>query len=273
MDPEDMDADPMDDAVGGNVRRWVSLLPRGGCPFDVKAYHAQAAGFSGVVVYNNGSGLERNPGADLFVRMSGNKVGGDVDVLAMFVTYRGGKVLRDGAAATVVRGKGHGGQEANKGHLPATTPHQHQYPAILISIASTRWGFTPSSPDFSPSLLGIWTDLVFLLAVAILCGFTFLLICVLATIGRNLILYRRFFPENVNAPRPLGKEGVKRLDSVTLPLRVLTEEDFADEGGDGAGGEAKGKGKGKSCVSTPPKVGLHSDCCAICIDEFVPGSR
>ncbi|KAJ3057210.1 E3 ubiquitin-protein ligase rnf13 [Rhizophlyctis rosea] len=292
---------------------WIALIPRGGCPFDVKAYHARLAGLRGILVYNNGT-QTLGAARDMYVRMSANQLGNEVeDTLAVFLTNRDGLALMEVAqaqsetrrkqaayAATGITRHNKETEEAEEdtedwwpfaSFVKRATTHLQQSPSpappptitpknwLIISLASVSW-HQPTSPYTSPvfpptsdTLLTLWTDLLSLLAVAIILGVIFLLFCMTFAMIKNLLLFGRVFPENPDAMRPLGAGGLRKLDKVTFPLRVLLERDFVKSGaGEGARGSEvdggkEGDGKSMGCG------GLLSDCCAICIDEFVPGSR
>ena len=47
--------------TGGLGNKWIALIKRGNCDFDLKVLNAQYAGFIAVVVYNNESGSAIGP--------------------------------------------------------------------------------------------------------------------------------------------------------------------------------------------------------------------
>ncbi|KAJ3045362.1 hypothetical protein HDV00_010232 [Rhizophlyctis rosea] len=304
---------------------WFGLIPRGGCPFDVKAYHAHLAGLAGVLVYNNGTSPASAvgmSGGDMYVRMSASRFGHQVDdTLAVFLTHRDGMRLREAARvhAAVRRGEDMGRDGGVNAYKDDETNEWWSFAALvkrgarlfestassrpptrdwlIISVASVPWHqHIPSPADGFPTdtILSMWTDLLSMLAVSIFCGVIFVLFCMTFAILKNYYLYGQMFPENPDAPRPLGAgaSGMKKLEKVTFPLKVLTARDFGPGTRRGSGGgfaEVVGKGKDGDVSGTAPGGGaslndaadeksgqcggLLSDCCAICIDEFVPGSR
>ncbi|KAI8854244.1 hypothetical protein BC829DRAFT_221248 [Chytridium lagenaria] len=94
------DTDPL--LIQPDIRRssrWFVLIPRGNCPFDVKIYHAQKAGFSGAIIYNNGTSPYSGT-ADIPVRMSSNTLGDRISFTsAMYLTQHDGKHLLRTAAS------------------------------------------------------------------------------------------------------------------------------------------------------------------------------
>ncbi|KAJ3356952.1 hypothetical protein HDU91_005470 [Kappamyces sp. JEL0680] len=68
--------------------RWIGVVERGGCPFDVKVYYMQQAGFSTTLVYNS-----RGEHRDATVRMSAHSMGSEVSTFSAFLSRGTGMAL------------------------------------------------------------------------------------------------------------------------------------------------------------------------------------
>ncbi|KAJ1558867.1 hypothetical protein HK405_012823, partial [Cladochytrium tenue] len=99
------------------LRNWFALLPRGGCPFDVKAFHARAAGLAGAIVHNTAppaaadvaTGAAAIAAPDVPVRMAANSLGAEVaGVHALFLTHADAARIAAAAAAEDDDGNGDG---------------------------------------------------------------------------------------------------------------------------------------------------------------------
>ncbi|KAJ3213242.1 hypothetical protein HDU67_003141 [Dinochytrium kinnereticum] len=265
--PPDSTEDFSDDAaflIQPDTKRskWFALIPRGNCPFDIKIYHAQQAGFSGVIIYNNGSYSAGSP--DVPVRMSPNTVGDRISwTSAMYMTsFDGKKLIR---AAT-----------NHAGH-PFLSP-------LLISVAPDSWptaGWGTGSEGLSNlgrSIAALITDMIFLTISVFVIGIAFTSFYLVVSMVRNYMIHGSMFVvimhyAQAGADADVGERDAvmdeeRFLEKVTLPLRIVSEEDLVsneDKRDLEAGGE-----KADEFGMAP---GGSRECCAICIDEFVVGSR
>ena len=89
-EPEDFPVPPADAPA-------VSLVQRGTCPFAQKALNAQAAGYEGVIVFNEGQ-----PGRDgVVLGTLGADVVGQMQIPVVGISYERGAALVEGGDATV----------------------------------------------------------------------------------------------------------------------------------------------------------------------------
>ncbi|KAJ3094661.1 hypothetical protein HDU97_007727 [Phlyctochytrium planicorne] len=234
--------------------RWFALIPRGNCPFDVKIYHAQSAGFSGAIIYNNFS----TPGPDLPVRMSGNTLGDRISfTTAMFLTNKDGTSLQKAAVSRV----GSGGQTV--------------FSPLLVSIApdawpSNGWGNGGSGVSGRPtgglghSIAALITDLVILSISIFVVGIAFMSFYLVISMIRNYLVHGSMFVVVMHFAHQVesepAEEEEKCLEKITLPLRIVTGDDLLPD-------SEKDLESGEHDDSRAH--GGSRECCAICIDEFV----
>ncbi|KAJ3416050.1 hypothetical protein HDV05_003409 [Chytridiales sp. JEL 0842] len=287
------------------LSNWYALVPRGRCPFDVKVFNAQSAGLAGAIIYNNGTSVGN---VDLPVRMSANTLGSAiVNAQGMFVTHKDGmELLKSASVASAALNASSDDGMTGLGVSPPLPPPFLSTPAkaLLVSLTladwpSAGWGTpTPLPPTHRFTLFSLLFDLFFLTTASILFGAICTLLCVGVGMVRNYWIHGQWFvviaaPSylffNVNDPHGVGEDGldmgnarkgeesVSMLERVTLKLKVITKEDLEDPPADacvcGSGGcSAEGAESGAGCGAGRVKGGSR-DCCAICIDEFVIGSR
>ncbi|KAJ3106678.1 Peptide-methionine (S)-S-oxide reductase [Phlyctochytrium planicorne] len=240
---------------------WYALLPRGNCPFDVKVLNAQAAGFSGVIIHNNSSGQ------DVPVRMSGHTVGDRISTAAaLFLTNRDGMSIKAAALA----------------HDSANTPgvRRAAYAPLLLTISPDAWpnnswgteGVPKMSPDpsnstpqtLNPPLSTIITDIVFLFLAVILVWIALMSFYLSICLAWNYFVHGSFViimdyghHSDSDFDEDEDEEEVKCLEQISLPLQVVKEEE----------------GKATTSAAESGSAGGTRDCCAICIEEFVVGSK
>ncbi|KAL2915965.1 hypothetical protein HK105_204389, partial [Polyrhizophydium stewartii] len=280
------------------------LVARGGCPFDQKVYALQLAGCDSVIVHNNGSmpahhragppgadpaaasssPTSRSAALDLPVRMSAHTIHSLITVQAMFLT------------------------QVDAGYLRrlARMAHDAANETLLIQMTPTEWGGFLGSP--AASLWSLALDMVFLVLSAVICSTCFLTLCLVLSVARNLVVFGQLcFIETLvegsliilaQGPYAPPPQPPPKLRSVPFPLRVLTaldlegirDDDSDSHDDDKCAGGTDGLGLKNAAARTvgdpeapPPKrqplswgqggVGISRDCCAICLDDFVVGSR
>ncbi|KAJ3087916.1 hypothetical protein HK102_009992 [Quaeritorhiza haematococci] len=234
---------------------WIAVIPRGNCAFDVKAYHTQAAGFAGMIIYNNGSIVTAQ--GDVPVRMAANSLGAYVDILSMFVTHMDGMELRTAAQLYT--------QKLMEAGAIQQQQQQQQSTRLIISMVPTRWDWYQARvpwwrEGWDHKSFGHWSHLVFLLTISVLYGSMLVLLGLLFSIGRSFLIHQRIFGNGGRGPGVRGKRNeAPKLTKVTFPIRIITEQELARSGSS----------------SDLENTGYETqrDCCAICIDEFVVGNR
>ncbi|KAJ3114671.1 hypothetical protein HDU96_001815 [Phlyctochytrium bullatum] len=242
--------------------KWFVLIPRGNCPFDVKVYHAQQAGFSGAIIYSNHTPAAN--GTDLPVRMSSNALGDRISLTsAMFVTNQDARKIIDSSARN----------DFGSQHIPGP---------LWITLSPDSWptagwggGVNNGvSGDLTRSLIGLVADLVFLTITVFVLSIAFMSLYLVINMIRNYMVHGSMFvvimhyahtPSDMDfGEREEEEEEQKLLEKITLPLRVVKEEDLSAGSGDEAGNDENESGMA---------AGGTRECCAICIDEFLVGSR
>jgi hypothetical protein len=286
---------------------WYALVPRGHCPFDVKVFNAQMAGLAGIIIYNNGTTVTS---MDLPVRMSPNTLGSEINsAQAMFVTNRDSKKLIDASKQEQQQQpKQNQLTQDKQTRSPQSSPWrpnsltvdiiEEDLPVMLSVMAvddwpSSGWGdpVLGGSPKYS--LMRLLFDVFFLMTSAIIFGAVCTLLCMIVSMVRNYMIHGQWFVV-ITAPRYLffseeSSEGIpinadsnntssnsedeegNMLEKVTLPLKIITAEDLEEVT------ETDEDKKDDAIPHEEKEVvrikGGSRDCCAICIDEFVVGSR
>ncbi|KAJ1560576.1 hypothetical protein HK096_008082, partial [Nowakowskiella sp. JEL0078] len=239
--------------------RWLVMLPRGNCPFDIKVLHAQIAGFAGVVVYNSVTSSD-----DVPVRMSANNVGDSLAVWAMFVTRKDATLLQ--RFAFLENAKRKTGEAANS-DMMERKKGSRKIGSVVISLETSLSASWISSNTLFTVVPTNNYDLiaVFLLMISA----TFTVMWFLLIIGGGGIFF-------VNL-HELAPPKAPTLSKVDLPLRTITDdeirrakEDDLEQGGNGKCDQNLFAKDGAFVHTINLRVG---DCCAICIDEFVVGDR
>ncbi|KAI8813500.1 hypothetical protein BJ742DRAFT_788508 [Cladochytrium replicatum] len=229
---------------------WVAVFTRGGCPFDVKIYNAQLAGFSGAIVYNHPTATKRKdaPFEDLPVRMSSNTLGENVDILAMFVTQRVSQLLRKFAIPIV--------DEKGKG--------RHSMLVAALHPSNMLWTGDQIDFPFNGSFMFLALSNYDLAVVSLLLfSASCALLWLVLLLGRNAILYA-----HAGALEHARNRKPPTLEKVDFPLRIITEADLAPND-DLEKGKLASETEYGSCAIFP----TSRDCCAICIDEFAVGNQ
>ncbi|KAJ3112010.1 hypothetical protein HDU96_005054 [Phlyctochytrium bullatum] len=244
--------------------KWFVMIPRGNCPFDVKIYHAQQAGFSGAIVYSS-SPPAGGSFADLPVRMSQNALGDRISFTsAMFLTHHDANKLIRASAMSFV-----GGQSVPQPLLIRVSPDT--WPAFGWGNAAK----TGSSGELTQSLLGMAADLLFLSVTVFVLSVAFMSFYLAINMIRNYLVHGSMFVVIMHYSQPTpdsdsngnaSEEEEKLLEKITLPLRIVKAEDLAAEAADV---EKAKEGEERTGLA----AGGSRECCAICIDEFVVGSR
>ncbi|KAJ3388968.1 hypothetical protein HDU84_009292 [Entophlyctis sp. JEL0112] len=280
---------------------WYALVPRGNCPFDVKIFNAKTAGFAGIIIHNKGT-LQS---VDVPVRMSPNKLGAQVtEIRAMFVTQRDGNILVKEAIAAATQSV----EKTGSLPIPAAAGGYVIGAPLLISLAPEDWpldgwgsggngGFKVKRQVFNA--LSFIANLLFLVGVFVFFGGTSTAACLFITMIRNYFADGRMFvvmlaPHISLGPLwPSGRsdEGADEdediLEQIVLPLKVIQADDLKDDDGGDCQQHTSAEiilASGKHVHTTREqltKVGAKRStaaggtrmCCAICIDEFVVGSK
>ncbi|KAI9351402.1 hypothetical protein BDR26DRAFT_1003391 [Obelidium mucronatum] len=288
---------------------WYALVSRGNCPFDVKILNAELAGFGGIIIHNRIA--KHMGGVDVPVRMSPNKLGNQVnDIRAMFATQHDGDKLVFSALERVSTLPKHILDDLYDEPIIKNLNGGIVGVPLIVSLELDVWpvdgwgstgagGLKMRRRVFNAiSFIG---NLLFFVGVFMAFGGICTAFCLLAMMIRNYFIHGRMFVL-VFAPaitfpsfwsRRAGvteeeiplEEGVlpkdeEELEQITLPLHIIESEDLEDE-----------EDRGSSALSASVVVNETEDssilikrkrstatggtrkCCAICIDEFVVGSR
>ena len=214
--------------------KWFAFVNRGGCPFDVKAFEAQKAGFAGIIIFGNRSAhdFDETP-----IRMSPHNVGDQVRIHAMYMAHHDAQRLLDITLAMT------------------DDPLGQRYP--LLQLNPVQWSLYPDH-----SLLEtLAVEMIILLVTVALSSTVVLSICFIVLLMRNLIFHRqlRLMQTLLDGSFVLldmrQEEFVPKLSKIPFPERILTDEDVALL-------------SAKNDDSERPW--MCRDCCAICLDDFEP---
>ncbi|KAI9203870.1 uncharacterized protein BJ171DRAFT_599769 [Polychytrium aggregatum] len=222
---------------------WLALVMRGKCPFDVKVLNIQKAGFAGAVIYNDGR--RSLSGIDLPVRMAASsepKLQDQIHIWSIFISHFQGLLLKE--AHTTIQG---------------FFGHQSRLVVTASPGIAPSW-YRDNADHFTHGDSGFWGDIFFLVTVFVLCGWASILTCLVVTICRNYLLYRRIIIYELQGPPVPPK-----LKTVDLPIKVITNEDL----------DARRSEESLAENERLLELGLSigKECCAICIEEFECGSR
>ncbi|KAJ3120793.1 hypothetical protein HK100_012645 [Physocladia obscura] len=305
---------------------WYALVARGNCPFDVKILNAENAGFGGIIIQNK---IPRGGGApaDVPVRMSANKVGGQVsEIRAMFVTQHDGDALINHAirTATVF---GAAFIDAELFDTPPFLGNGNEIigAPIVVALGLDAWpadGWGPSGAGGLKIRKNVFAaimvagNILFVVGVFMALGGICTAMCLFAMMVRNYVVHGRAFvlvlaPRFPFWPFSRGRGSTRRrevsggtedyeegnalervemeiLEQVVLPLKVIDafdlEEDADDEceinsartipetGACSEEGEMYEIGKVAQRRRSTAAGGTRI-CCAICIEEFMIGSK
>ncbi|KAJ3214689.1 hypothetical protein HDU67_001337 [Dinochytrium kinnereticum] len=234
--------------------KWFALIPRGNCPFDTKIYNAQQAGFSGAIVYNNGSFTS----PDIPVRMSPNYVGDQVTVTtAMYMThFDSAKLIK---------------ASWNFDRHFASPLLVHAAPDVWPATGWGRKGTEEIPAGLTNFVVSAISDAVVLIGSVLIVGLVLTSFYFLITTIRSffsIVMEYRHAGSQFEIDDVVGveEETAELLEKVTLPIRIVKVEDLEVERKMENGGEEEADNHGMA-------TGGSRECCAICIDEFVVGSK
>ncbi|ORY51244.1 hypothetical protein BCR33DRAFT_712350 [Rhizoclosmatium globosum] len=284
---------------------WYAMVARGNCPFDVKILNAELAGFGGILIHNRVA--KNSGGVDVPVRMSPNKLVGQVnDIRAMFVTQHDGDQLVSAALDRSNTLPPHVLDSLyDEPPIKSHTNGGIIGSPLIVSLHLDDWpveGWGSSGAGGLKLRRRVFTILAFLGNVCFGVGVFIVFfgictaVCLFVMMLRNWFVYGHLFVL-VLAPSFLGnghfwgtqqrgggeeevplEEGVmgsrigkdeEEVEQITLPVRVIDEYDLIDEDDEQEVVVADSIVVKKRSTAT----GGTRKCCAICIDEFVVGSR
>ncbi|KAH6591372.1 hypothetical protein BASA50_008726 [Batrachochytrium salamandrivorans] len=288
--------------------QWACLVARGGCPFDEKVYNLQQHGCSAVLVYNNITGTDTSGGIkscppsnpncqepmpktvpDLHVRMSAHSMHTVIRAYSMFLTYSDVQKLisRKPVNTQPVVPLSDTAQPLNSSNSDSHDTSATQAP-LIIKMSPTEYGYSNTHRHSPPTLSSLLFDMLLLLASVFICGSCFLILCLILSIARNIVIFGRFYLQEtiIEGSMIILSQGQysfnsnvvpAKLASIPFPVRIL-----------GVGDMAGLRHSSKSCLdvldgcanSAPTSLSwnqgdiqISRDCCAICLDDFVVGSR
>ena len=176
-----------------NRNETFALVPRGGCPFERKAYYIQESGFSGAMIYNS----LNSPTQDLPIRMS-SFIGLKINITCMYLTFASQLRLKSFLNRNVI-----------------ITPHDWYFIPAKTTISSSAFEFIQFS-------INLWKFSI-----------SFLLICFISILLYNLVTKRelQLLETMQYCSEFLLDEGVSypaaKLIYIPFPKRILTIDDIS----------------------------------------------
>ncbi|KAI9203899.1 uncharacterized protein BJ171DRAFT_599794 [Polychytrium aggregatum] len=237
--------------------RWVALVERGSCSFEVKVWNLQNAGFSGVLIYDR---MAIHPSGNMnglrgLIRMKSLGIAEEIHIWSAFLSHYQGTILREAYTAVRLLGE------------------SDAFLIVSISLGLRPEWVHENLYQLNPLTHGVYDLLINLLFEFLMSTWIMTFLFGLGLLCRNMYYYRRLaFYVSSDVVPPVTVE----LTSLGIPVKVLTEQDLglAAEQANGASAPPDAASAPATKVSSPGGFcTVVQDSCVICMDDFECGNH